>query len=69
MTSARALTPELRQQTPAPVLAYLDELLLRLGRLENELVELRARLQQNSTNSSRPPSSDLPGTRPARKRR
>jgi transposase len=30
-----------------------------------ENLQLRARLAQNSQNSSRPPSSDLPGTRPA----
>lgn len=32
--------------------------------LQARVAELEARLGQNSTNSSRPPSSDLPGTRP-----
>ncbi len=35
-----------------------------LKKAQAEIVELRARLAKNSSNSSRPPSSDLPGTRP-----
>ena len=31
-----------------------------------EIVELKAQLAKNSQNSSKPPSSDLPGTRPAK---
>lgn len=37
---------------------------VKLAAVEAENVELRARLGQNSQNSSRPPSSDMPGTRP-----
>ena len=33
--------------------------------LEQRIAQLEARLGQNSTNSSRPPSSDLPHAKPA----
>ena len=36
----------------------------RLAKVEAENVELKARLGRNSQNSSKPPSSDQPGTRP-----
>jgi transposase len=38
-------------------------------RLEQENARLRERLEQNSTNSSRPPSSDPPGTARAKKKK
>jgi transposase len=38
-------------------------------RLRGENTELRARLGQNSGNSSKPPSSDLPGSRPPKGKR
>lgn len=43
------------------------QLLDRMGKLEEEVQQLRARLGQesNSRNSSRPPSTDPPGTPPA----
>lgn len=41
----------------------------RLAAAEATIVELRAKLNQNSQNSSKPPSSDLPGTRPPKERR
>ena len=37
----------------------------RIERLEAEVVELRRQLGQNSRNSSKPPSSDSPFTKPA----
>lgn len=40
-----------------------------IERLRAENVELRARLNQNSQNSSKPPSSDLPGARPPQGKR
>ena len=43
----------------ATALAALQE---QVAALHRENAELRARLGQNSSNSSRPPSSDLPGT-------
>ena len=53
----------------------LVELILRLqqeqaavvAELRQEVAELRARLGQDSSNSSRPPSSDPPGTRAQRR--
>lgn len=39
----------------------------RVAALEARLAELEARLRQNSTNSSRPPSTDLPWSKPKRK--
>src|SRR5207237_9100889 len=53
-----------------------DELLALLATLQRQLsvalakiVELEARLGKNSQNSSKPPSSDQPGTRPPQVRR
>lgn len=40
--------------------------ILRVELLEREVAELRARLGMNSRNSSKPPSSDPPGTPRAR---
>jgi transposase len=57
MTSP-TLPPELIDNLPAPVVAYI-----RL--LEAKIAELEARLNQNSTNSSKPPSSDAPHVKPA----
>ena len=45
----------------ATVIAALQE---QVAALQRENAELRARLGQNSSNSSRPPSSDLPGAAP-----
>lgn len=39
----------------------------RIDQLEAEVAELKRRLGQNSRNSSRPPSSDSPFTKPAPK--
>jgi transposase len=49
----------------ATVIAALQE---QVAALQRENAELRTRLGQNSSNSSRPPSSDLPGTRRPTKR-
>src|SRR5258706_11274904 len=49
----------------ATAIASLQE---QVAALQRENAELRARLGQNSRNSSRPPSSDLPGTRRPPKR-
>jgi transposase len=52
------LPPELIDNLPAPVVAYIRF-------LEAKIAELEARLNQNSTNSSKPPSSDAPHVKPA----
>ena len=44
--------------------SQLAEALKRLEKLERENLELKARLNQNSRNSSKPPSSDPPSTPP-----
>jgi transposase len=47
---------------PPDAQAVIVALAQRVVALEAEVRDLQARLGQNSTNSSRPPSSDLPGT-------
>src|SRR5438128_12377596 len=47
---------------PPEAQAVIVALAQRVVALEAEVRDLQARLGQNSTNSSRPPSSDLPGT-------
>jgi transposase len=54
--------------TPA-VRAFVEVLLARIAALEAENAELRAELKRNSTNLSRPPSSDLPSVKPVSKRK
>lgn len=70
-------TPHELQHTVATLLAHVEQLQARIARLEVELgnerhdsfvahrrvQELEARLAKNSTNSSRPPSSDPPSVR------
>jgi transposase len=65
-----------RDQRITALEAKVDALLARVrvleaenARLRSENVELRARLKLNSNNSSKPPSSDAPGTPRARKKR
>jgi transposase len=52
------LLPEIIDNLPAPVVAYIRF-------LEAKIAELETRLNQNSTNSSKPPSSDAPHVKPA----
>jgi hypothetical protein len=54
-TAGEALSPLVRA-----VLLRQEQ---RIAELERAVAELRARLGMNSSNSSRPPSSDPPGTR------
>lgn len=56
---------DLRKMVKA-LLARNDELSAEVGRLRTENEELRARLGQNSSNSSKPPSTDSPADRAAR---
>src|SRR5215218_3507560 len=46
-------------------LASLREQVTQVGDLKAEIAELRERLGQNSSNSSKPPSSDPPGYKPS----
>jgi transposase len=59
------LPPELVQALPDAVRAYLDALHATIDALQRRLAELEARLHQNSTNSSKPPSSDPPAVKRA----
>jgi transposase len=57
--------PELPDNLPAPVVAYIRALEATIGVLQAKVAELEARLDQNSSNSSKPPSSDGPRVKPA----
>src|SRR5215471_17502547 len=57
-------TPEDWEHTPAAVQAYVHNLRDELTQLHDRVEILEARLTQNSTTSSRPPSSDSPYKKP-----
>lgn len=52
--------PELPDNLPPAVVAYIRALGATITALVAEVAELKARLNQSSTNSSKPPSSDGP---------
>ena len=52
------------EQTPPAVQAYLRTMCHALAQLQERVDILEARLTQNSTTSSRPPSTDAPYKRP-----
>jgi transposase len=60
MPAAKLITSEVVMNTPWPMLGYVHDLTVENRRLKSKLEELQARLNQNSTNSNRPPSSDSP---------
>jgi transposase len=55
------------EQTPPAVQAYLHTLRHEMDQLQDRVASLEARLQQDATNSSRPPSSDSPYKNPRRR--
>jgi transposase len=57
--------PELFENLPAPVVAYIRALEAAVAALQLKVAELETRLNQNSSNSSKPPSSDAPHVKPA----
>src|SRR5712691_9796117 len=72
MVEVPPLPEEVRAQLPPVVTAYLTALEAAVQTLTQanflltaRVAELDERLGQNSSNSSRPPSSDPPGTRPS----
>src|SRR5215216_7043613 len=69
MNSMPPFPPELWEQTPIAVREYIRTLEARVVALEATVQQLLERLQQDSHNSSRPPSSDLPQAREKRVRR
>jgi len=60
-------TPQEWEQTPPAVQAYLRTVRDELGQLHDRVETLEARLKQNSTTSSRPPSTDSPYKKPQRR--
>jgi transposase len=60
-------TPQDWEQTPPAVQAYLRTVCDELGQLHDHVETLEARLKQNSTTSSRPPSADSPYKKPQRR--
>src|SRR5712692_426210 len=56
--------PQDWEQTPLAVQAYVRTLRDEVEQLQDRVETLEARLQQNSTTSSRPPSSDSPYKKP-----
>src|SRR2546428_13628562 len=59
-------TPQDWEQTPLAVQAYVRTLRDEVDQLHDRVETLEARLTQNSTTSSRPPSSDAPFKNPRR---
>lgn len=57
--------PDLPDNLPPAVVAYIRVLEATIAELKAEVAELKAQLQQNSANSSKPPSSDAPHLKPA----
>src|SRR5258707_11691906 len=59
-------TPQDWAQTPLAVQAYVRTLRDEVAQLHDRVETLQARLTQNSTTSSKPPSSDAPFKKPRR---
>jgi transposase len=60
MDARLPLSQEVLDRTPSEVVQLLHRLLARIEKLEAENRELKARLNLNSANSSKPPSTDPP---------
>ena len=69
MNTTPPFPPELWEQTPLAVREYIRTLEARVAELEAMVQRLLERLQQDSQNSSRPPSSDPPQALAQRARR
>src|SRR5215475_15125168 len=69
MNTTPPFPPELWEQTPITVREYIYTLEARVAALEATVQQLLERLHQDSHNSSRPPSSDLPHALRPRPRR
>jgi transposase len=66
MIALPTLPEDQRATLPAEVVAYIAALEAAVQTLRAEVATLQARAGQNSTNSSRPPSSDPPGSSAAK---
>ena len=60
MDAGLPLSADVVERTPPEVIRLLQQLLKRIDKLEAENRELKARLGLNSSNSSKPPSTDPP---------
>ena len=60
MASAKLITSEVVRHTPWPMLGFVHELTVENRKLRIEIEALQAKLNQNSANSNKPPSSDSP---------
>ena len=69
MNTTPPFPPKLWEQTPVAVQEYIRTLEARVAALEATVQQLLERLQQDSHNSSRPPSSDPPRALKQRPRR
>ena len=69
MTRPSSIPSELWEAIPVPlrpaIAAIVAGLEMRVAELEQQVTDLQARLGQNSSNSSKPPSSDGPHVKPA----
>ena len=62
---ARTLPPELLAGLPPAVVEFIQAILAENAALKARVAELEAKLNQNSSNSSKPPSSDPPAVKRA----
>jgi len=67
MTELPRPAEELLAQVPSVIRAYLEALEAAVASLQARVTELEARLRQDSSTSSRPPSSDPPSTQAQRR--
>ena len=58
MAHAKLLTAVVVMNTPWPMLGHVHDLMAENRRPKGELEQLQAKLNQDSTNSNKPPSSD-----------
>jgi transposase len=63
MSELPALPPDVLDGLPPEVCAYIRALQTLIGQLQQRIAHLEEQLNQNSTNSSRPPSSDGPAVK------
>ena len=61
------ITVEMWEQTPSPIRAILCAFVLNVSRLEARVADLETRLGKNSKNSSKPPSTDPPNIKHAKR--
>lgn len=69
MDTQPPLPPDIWDRTPPEAQAYILQLTARVAALEATVQELTERLRQDSSTSSRPPSSDAPERKRPRRRR